>query len=175
MPGILKNPPSKTLTPCTEYPYGTVVINNTKYYTFIMRSTKNVYTVANTYWGKVAGGCRVACLTSLAGQEHQWYKGVNYVENTSGNWVQVTGDGKDYGFVDTEGYTLSSEFTKFSGKLSRADEVDKFYVQIFDKNQNMIYKEKIEISENWSLNKTALIYGYNKIILVLILNWKIII
>lgn len=33
MSGILKDPPSKTLTPCTEYPYGTVVINNTKCYT----------------------------------------------------------------------------------------------------------------------------------------------
>lgn len=99
--GILRSPSEKATTNCTQYPYGTVVINKTKYYTFIMRSTKNVYTVGNTYWGQVAGGCRVACLTSLAGQEHQWYKGINYIESTTGSWVKVTGDGEDYGFVDT--------------------------------------------------------------------------
>ena len=39
--GMLKAPASKATTPCTKYPYGTVTINNTKYYTFKMRRKKN--------------------------------------------------------------------------------------------------------------------------------------
>ena len=43
----------------------------------------------------------VACLDACAGQTKQWTKQIHYVENTSGKWVKVTGDGKNYGFVDT--------------------------------------------------------------------------
>jgi hypothetical protein len=43
----------------------------------------------------------VAYRTDLAGQTHLYLKGINYVENTSGQWIQVTGGGADYGFVDT--------------------------------------------------------------------------
>ena len=99
--GMLKAPASKATTPCTNYPYGTVTINNTKYYTFKMRSKKTIITPNGNSWGSVASGCRVACLDACAGQTKQWTKQIHYVENTSGKWVKVTGDGKNYGFVDT--------------------------------------------------------------------------
>ena len=36
----------------------------------------------------------------MTGDRHPEWKGINYVESTKGNWVQVTGDGSSYGFVD---------------------------------------------------------------------------
>lgn len=58
--------------------------------------------------GKLSGGfiidppanCRVACRSSMTGDRHPEWKGIHYVESTKGNWVQVTGDGSSYGFVD---------------------------------------------------------------------------
>ncbi len=106
--GMLKSPPDSTLIDCTNHPYGTIKIGNISYYTFIMRTTKNIYTATNNYWGQVAGGRRVACKTGLAGQNYQWYKAINYVEKTTGEWVAVTGDNVKYGFVDTGLRTGSS-------------------------------------------------------------------
>ena len=88
-------------TPCTDYAYGTVRINNTAYKTFKFRRSEEVYTANATRWGTVASNMRVACLTSLAGENHPDWKAINYVERTDGEWIKVEGNGYSYGFVDT--------------------------------------------------------------------------
>ncbi len=99
--GLLIDPVNNVLSSCTDYPYGTMTIGITNYYTFIMRREANVYTAAGDYWGKVAANRRVACRSALAGDNHYDWKAINYVESSSGEWVPVTGAGVEYGFVDT--------------------------------------------------------------------------
>lgn len=115
--GFMVNPPAKTLTGCDSYPYGTAIINKNKYITFIMRDQRNVYTVSARKWGTVPKNCRVACKTAESGDTHPDWKGINYIEDASGKWVKVTGDGGDYGFVDT-GLSKSSLYSAipFYGK-----------------------------------------------------------
>ena len=99
--GYLINAPVATFTPCTDYPYESVKIGGTTYKAFKFRRNSNIYTVDGTYWGKVASGRRVACLTALAGSSHPEWKAINYVENTNGGWIEVFDDKLRYGFVDT--------------------------------------------------------------------------
>jgi hypothetical protein len=98
--GCLLYPPDGTLTPCTSYPYGKAIINGMEYTTFIMRRARNVYKVDESLWGTVAANRKVACQTGMSGENHPDWKGINYVESTSGAWVRVTGAGSNYGFVD---------------------------------------------------------------------------
>lgn len=98
--GFIINPPNYALMGCHYYPYGTQIINGTSYYTFYMRSARNIYDVGGNYWGTVAAGRRVACLSSLSGDSHPEWKAINYVEKSSGGWQQVSGSGSQYGFVD---------------------------------------------------------------------------
>lgn len=99
--GYIISPPEGCLTFCTAYPSGTEKIGGTKYYTFKFRKSAKVYTAAGKSWGGVAEDCRVACLTAMSGSSHPEWKGINYVESSNGKWVKVTGDGYEYGFVDT--------------------------------------------------------------------------
>lgn len=105
--GFIINPPNGAMAECTDYPYGTAVINGETFFTFIMRRTSTVYRTDGTVWGSVAANRRVACRTAMAGDSHTEWKGINYVENTSGVWVQVTSYGSAYGFVDT-GLSIAS-------------------------------------------------------------------
>jgi len=91
----------KVFTDCTDRPYGTVRIGNETFYTFKLRRNEEVYTVAGTRWGTVAAGRRVACRTDMMDEWNPDRKGINYVESSDGQWVKVTGDGYNYGFVDT--------------------------------------------------------------------------
>lgn len=93
----------------TEYPYGEELINGTYYKTFIMRKTQNIYKGDGSYWGKVAAGCLVATNSDKMGMDHPTWKLINYVKNTSGNWVKVDGAGYNHGFVDT-GINVSSGY-----------------------------------------------------------------
>lgn len=90
---------------CTVYPYSKEVITDEsgsrEYYIFKMRKTMNVYTAAGNYWGKVAAGMFVATQSEAVGENHKDWKLINYVKSTSGQWVKVTGDGYNHGFVDT--------------------------------------------------------------------------
>ncbi len=89
-------------TGCASYPYGTVNINGAIYKTFKFRRSEPVYTAGLNSWGNVASGKRVACLSSLSSSSYANLKGINYVERSSdGAWIQVTGDGYNYGFVNT--------------------------------------------------------------------------
>lgn len=108
--GILVDPPGSSVTDCTDYPFGTEEIDGTEYYTFTMRKSRTVYTAGGTRWGAVAANCRVACLSAVAGDSYPNRKGINYVESSKGGWVKVTGDGVDYGFVDT-GLDVSSSYS----------------------------------------------------------------
>lgn len=91
----------KFYTPCTDYPYGTAEIEGKTYYTFMFRRTEEVYTAAETRWGTVAAGMRVACRSDMMGEDHPDWKAINFVErSTDGKWIQVTGDKYEYGFVD---------------------------------------------------------------------------
>ena len=100
--GFIIDPPANALAECSDYPYGTVKIVNETFITFLMRKSRPVYTAGATptRWGAVGANCRVACRSSMTGDRHPEWKGINYVESTKGNWVQVTGDGSSYGFVD---------------------------------------------------------------------------
>lgn len=94
--------PDSLYTLATTYPYGTVRIDGELFYTFKFRRAEEVYTAAGNRWGTVASGMRVACRTDMMGENHHDWKGINYVErSTDGAWVKVTGDGYNYGFVDT--------------------------------------------------------------------------
>ncbi len=113
--GMLQNPPDDAVVGCHFYPYGQHTEGITTYITFVMRNEANVYNAAGDYWGKVAAGKRVACLTSLAGDEHPEWKAINLVEPSSGGdvWTPVTGAGKNYGFVDT-GLRSGSSYSKIN-------------------------------------------------------------
>lgn len=99
--GWLGNPSGEDFEMMIQYyPYGSATINGTKYKTYIMKRTMNVYTAAANYWGKVAAGMLVATNSSYCGDTHPTWKSVDYVKSTAGNWVKVDGDGYDHGFVD---------------------------------------------------------------------------
>lgn len=90
------------LTDCTDYPYGTVTIGGTVYKTFKFRRQETVYKADGSVWGAVAANMRVACLSALSGGSNPHWKAINYVERSSdGAWIQVTGAGYNYGFVNT--------------------------------------------------------------------------
>ena len=93
--------PNGFMASCLNYPYGRATINGTTYYTFIMRQAKSVYKADGSYWGSVASGRRVATTNNIMGDSHYDWKQINYVENTNGQWIQVSGNGSDYGYVDT--------------------------------------------------------------------------
>ena len=90
------------LTDCIDYSYDTVDIDGELFYTFKLRRSEEVYTICGNRWGTVASGMRVACRTGMMHDDFPDRKGINYVErSTDGKWIKVTGDGVDYGFVDT--------------------------------------------------------------------------
>lgn len=99
--GYIIDPPAKAITLCSDYPYGTVKIGKETFLTFLMRKSCSVYKARGGSWGNVAANCRVACRTALSGDSNPTWKGINYVENTKGVWIPVTGDDVSYGFVDT--------------------------------------------------------------------------
>lgn len=102
----------KLFTPCTTLPYNAVTINGASYVTFKLRRSEEVYTAAGTRWGTVAAGMRVACRSNATGDNHPDWKLINFVErSTDGEWIPVTGDGYQHGFVDiglNQGSTPSS-------------------------------------------------------------------
>lgn len=99
--GFLIDPPKNSVVSCTKYPYGSATINKVKYKTFKMRKLRNVYKADGTKWGAVAANCRVACSSDVSGTSHPDWKCIEYVESSKGGWVKVTGNGSNYGFVDT--------------------------------------------------------------------------
>lgn len=109
--GYIIDPPSGVMTPCTDYPYGTATIEGATYKTFIMRKSRTIYTVQGNVWGTVGTNRLVACKTALAGDSHPNWKGINFVQNSAGKWISVTGDGATYGFVDT-GLDVASGYSK---------------------------------------------------------------
>lgn len=103
MDGYIKddgNNPRNFSVAMSRYPYGSATINGTKYDTYIMKRTMNVYTASGRYWGQVAGGMLVATNSDICGDSHPTWKSVDYVKSTAGKWVKVDGDGYDHGFVD---------------------------------------------------------------------------
>jgi len=94
--------PSGWDTDCTTHPYDYVYIGGTKYWTFKFRRLETIYTPSATSWGGVASGMRVACLSAASGSSNPHWKLINYVERSSdGAWIQVSGPGHTYGFVNT--------------------------------------------------------------------------
>ncbi len=108
--GYINFPPKGALTFCTDYPHGKIVIAGQRYKVFMMRKSRTIYTARGNKWGTVAANKRVACKTAMSGDSHPEWKGINFVENSNGKWVKVTGDGVDYGFVDT-GLSLGSGYS----------------------------------------------------------------
>ena len=89
----------------TDKSYGTANITTGNragtYKTFRMRSNKVIYRSDGTRWGTVSAGCLVATNNENVGSDHPDWKEITYVQNTSGQWVQVDENGSKYGFVDT--------------------------------------------------------------------------
>lgn len=108
--GYLHEPvPQSVLTEISTRPYGTAVIDNTTYKTFIMRSQQNLYDAYGNCVGSVAAGKRVACLTGMSGSNQPYLKGINYAEKRAGGWDSMrTNEDINYGFVDTGLRTSSS-------------------------------------------------------------------
>ena len=81
----------KALSSCIDYPFSTVTIGGTEYYTFKFRRNEEVYTASGSSWGTVASGMEVACRTDAMGDSHPDWKLINYVKRSSdGQWVAVT-------------------------------------------------------------------------------------
>lgn len=91
-----------------NYPYSREVIDGKTYLIYHMRKTKNVYKGSGERWGSVAAGMYVATDNCEAGESHKDWMKIKYVKSTSGQWVAVTGDGYNHGFVDTGLSTASA-------------------------------------------------------------------
>ncbi len=92
--------------PCIEYPYDHDYIDGKEYKTFKFRRKANVYNKDATYWGAVAGGCRVAFLDDDYdnGDTHLDWKLIRYVERTDGQCIPIVegvSTRSNYGYVDT--------------------------------------------------------------------------
>ena len=73
----------KALSSCIDYPFSTVTIGGTEYYTFKFRRNEEVYTASGSSWGTVASGMEVACRTDAMGDSHPDWKLINYVKRLS--------------------------------------------------------------------------------------------
>lgn len=98
---------------CLDYPYGEVKIDNVWYKTFKMRKTMPVYYGNGDRWGTVASGCLVATNSTKMGMNYPTRKLIHYVQNTSGNWIKVQGNGYPHGFVET-GLNSASGYSKIA-------------------------------------------------------------
>lgn len=97
------------LVDCCDYPYSEEWIDGHLYKIFKMRRTMKVYTAGAREWGTVAAGMFVATRDNSVGYEHPDWKLINYVKRTDGQWIKVTGDGYEHGFVDT-GLSIASGY-----------------------------------------------------------------
>lgn len=97
----------------SELPYSYENINGTTYKIYHMRKSMPVYKAGGGRWGTVAAGMFVATDNCRPGDTHRDWMKVTYVKSTKGNWVKVTGDGVNYGFVDT-GFRISSAGSKIA-------------------------------------------------------------
>lgn len=93
--------PEGMITTCDAYPYGYEYIKGTRYRIYKMRKTMNVYYGTGDKWGSVAAGMFVATNNNTVGETYGNYKMIDYVKRTDGQWIQVEGNGYNYGFVDT--------------------------------------------------------------------------
>ncbi len=104
---------------CSNYPYGTASIKDPKdgkvetYKVYKMRSKKEIIKPKGGHWGYVAAGCLVATNTATVGADKPYFKAIDYVQSSAGEWVRVTGDGLRHGFVDT-GIRSSSGYSKIA-------------------------------------------------------------
>ncbi len=88
--------------PFTHNPYRVATINGKTYPTFKARRQEEIYTAAKTLWGHVAAGMEVACADDTAGDTRpDWKKIIAVKRSTDNKWITVSGDGYNYGFVDT--------------------------------------------------------------------------
>lgn len=74
--------------------------------------------------------------------------------------------------IGEEGFTLGADFSGFSGNLKRADEVEKFSVSVYDKNQVLIFNSEINPMENWTTEDIGLVYGYNRVVFEAVITEK---
>lgn len=96
--------PDGLFTSISSYPYSKVIINGTTYRTLKARRNTTIYRPEGSVWGTVAANCLIALAkysydTSFSGDTNMDYIAVAYVQSTSGNWVQATGDGRNYCFA----------------------------------------------------------------------------
>ncbi len=96
--------PDGLFTSISRYPYSRVVINGTTYKTLKARRNTTIYRPGGSVWGTVAANCQIALAwagydMSFSGDTNMDYIAVAYVQSTSGNWVQATGDGRTYCFA----------------------------------------------------------------------------
>ncbi len=98
-----------------QLPYAIENINGKDYKIYRMRRSMPVYKAGQNSdrWGTVAAGMYVATDTCTPGQKHSDWMKVTYVKSTKGQWVRVSGDGVDYGFVDT-GFSQASAGSKIA-------------------------------------------------------------
>ncbi|MBO6206358.1 MAG: cellulose binding domain-containing protein [Lachnospiraceae bacterium] len=69
----------------------------------------------------------------------------------------------DHMAINEDGnYEFAEDFTAFTGTLVRVNEVTKFTLQVFDKNDIKIYETDIVPAEQWTLEDFAFIYGLDR-------------
>ena len=61
-------------------------------------------------------------------------------------------------------YELDADFSMFSGGLARADEVTAFTMQVYDKNDILIYETDIAPGSKWTVEDFAFIYGIDRFV-----------
>ena len=71
----------------------------------------------------------------------------------------------DYMTINEEGnYEFAEGFEKFTGTLARVNEVTKFAMQVYDKNDIKIYETDIVPAAEWTLEDFAYIYGLDRFV-----------
>lgn len=87
---------------CYFFPYSKEIIDGREYETYLMRKAKKIYTPSADYWGGVGQNMLVASNNDIVGETHSTWKAIDYVKrSTDGKWVKVSGQGYNYGFVET--------------------------------------------------------------------------
>ena len=100
---------------CLDYPYGTEIIDDVLYSTFIMRKSMPIYKRDGSRWGTVAANMLVATDTATVGDSHPNWKEIKYVQKSpTREWIKVESDSTHkYGFVDT-GLASGSGYSKIA-------------------------------------------------------------
>ena len=87
-----------------------------------------------------------------------------FVGTKSENEKIIILDTKNLNRCGTNSYSLTSDFIELNGYLGKYSSITNFSCNIYDKNNNLIFKKNIVPSWKWNIEDIGLINGDNKVI-----------